>query len=280
MPKPSEILYSTTELIESFRDVPVADTFLNRTFFGDERFFDGKFCQVDFKQGRRLLAPLIKRGQLGRVLERPPIRTSFFDVPTIAPMRPLTVADLDDRLSGETVYDRRPAGERMAEVLADDYLECREAIVRRIEWMTSQLLFKGSITYLLDDGTTDTLEYGTPSEVTPALTWDDADADPFKDLSDAADAIQGESGAVADIIVFGADVLGVFLWNEKVQRWLNMLNFRVMQVEPREGIGTAQHLGNCNRPYAAMYSYAEATEQETLAVGLRSWCLCSRVIAF
>jgi hypothetical protein len=45
--------------------------------------------------------------------------------------------------------------------------------------MSSQLLFKGSITYLLDDGTTETLEYGTPTEVTPAVTWDDAAADPF-----------------------------------------------------------------------------------------------------
>jgi len=45
----------------------------------------------------------------------------------------------------------------VAEIMADDHVECQEAIVRRIEWMSSQLLFKGSITYLLDDGATETL---------------------------------------------------------------------------------------------------------------------------
>lgn len=162
MPTPNELLYSTTELLDGFKEIPPADTFLNNTFFGDTKFFDGKLCEVQFLKARRLMAPLVRRGQFGRVIKRPPVRTSFFDVPLIAPVRPLSVADLEDRQFGEHVYDSRSASDRMAEMVVDDGIELRETISRRIEWMTSQLLFTGSISYRLDDGSTETLEYGPP----------------------------------------------------------------------------------------------------------------------
>ena len=72
---------------------------------------------------------------------------------------------------------------------------------------------------------------------------------------------------MADIIVFGSDVPNVFVRNQKVQTWLNMFNFRIMTVEPQARVGTAQFLGNLNRPYCAMYSYAEMAEQESFTGG-------------
>jgi hypothetical protein len=182
-------------------------------------------------------------------------------------MRPFTIADLEDRAMGETVYDSRPASERVLDALADDFLECREAIVRRIEWMSSQLLFTGSISYLLDDGTTETLEYGTPVEVTPAIPWSDESADPFKDLVSAADGIQAASGAVADLIVLGSAALDTFLRHPKVQSWMNLIRFNVLTVEPEERVLSAQFLGRLTRPYASLYSYVEMAEQESFSGG-------------
>ena len=46
--------------------------------------------------------------------------------------------------------------------------------------------------------------------------------------------------AVADIIVFGSDVLDVFLRNQKVQTWLNLYRFNIMTVEPEKRVLSAQ----------------------------------------
>ena len=52
-----------------------------------ETFFIGRFCQVDTKKARRWIAPVVKRGQIGRVVAREPITTKFFEVPEVRPIR-------------------------------------------------------------------------------------------------------------------------------------------------------------------------------------------------
>lgn len=262
MPTVPEVLYSTTEMLKSFEQIPPAETFLNNTFFGDVSYFDGKLCQVDYRKARRLLAPIVRRGQFGRVVKRPPVRTSFFDVPTIAPIRPLTVADLEDRDVGATVYDSRSAADRLAFDVADDYVDLRESVSRRLEWMTSQLLFEGKISYPLDDGSTESLDYGSPIEIIPPLPWTDDDSDPFRDFVDADKAILTETGYQSDTIVFGAEAVEVWLRHKKVQLWLDIRRFNLVQVEPEVRAGTAQFLGNLTRPGCSMYSYIEQAEME------------------
>ena len=110
---------------------------------------------------------MVKRGQIGRVVAREPIVTKFFEVPEIRGVRETAVTDLDDRLMGESAYSRRTGAERLAEIVAQDLIELVGATTRRIEKMTSDLLFTGAISYLLDDGSIETLSYGTITPVVP-----------------------------------------------------------------------------------------------------------------
>ena len=116
------------------------ETFLNRTFFPGTSYFVGRFCQVDTKKARRWLAPVVKSGQVGRVVAREPYKTTFYEVPEVRAVRETSVTDLDDRLMGETAYSRRTGAERLAEIVARDITELVEAATRRIEQMTRELV--------------------------------------------------------------------------------------------------------------------------------------------
>jgi hypothetical protein len=241
------------------------ESFLNATFFPKESYFVGRHCQVDSRRARRWIAPVVKRGQTGRVVAREPYKTSFFEVPDVRAVRETSVADLDDRLAGETAYSRRTPAERLADVVAADLIDLVGATTRRIEAMTSDLLFKGAISYLLDDGSVETLSYGTVTPIVPAVLWDAVSgSDPCKDLSDAAATIVANSGLMPDTVVMGEAALSVFLNNATVGEQLNKLHIVAggIQPAPPAGVGTAQFIGRLFRPYVSIYGYSETYEDE------------------
>ena len=257
--------FSSADLIPAMEALAPPETFLNRTFFPRESFFIGRFCQVDSKKARRWIAPIVKRGQIGRVVAREPVTTKFFETPEVRAIRETAVTDLDDRLAGETASSRRTPAERLAEVVAADLIDLVGAVTRRIEKMTSDLLFTGAISYLLDDGSTETLSYGTITPIVPSVLWDaTSGSDPIKDLSNAAAAIIANSGLVPDTAVFGSDALSAFLSNATVQSQLDKLHLITGGIQPAapEGIGTAQLIGRLFRPYVSVYGYAETYEDE------------------
>ena len=256
--------FSSADLIPAMEALAPPESFLNQTFFPKESFFIGRFCQVDTRKARRWIAPVVKRGQIGRVVAREPITTKFFEVPEVRAIRETAVTDLDDRLMGESAYSRRTSTERLAEIVAADLIDLVAATTRRIEKMTSDLLFTGAISYLLDDGSTETLSYGTITPIVPTTLWDVPTSDPIKDLTNAANTIIANSGLVPDTVVMGADALSAFLNNPVVQEQLNRLHLVVGGIQPAapEGIGTAQFIGTLYRPYVSIFGYAETYEDE------------------
>jgi hypothetical protein len=258
--------FTSADLLPALEALAPPEIFLNKTFFPNESFFIGRHCQVDSRKARRWLAPVVRRGQIGRIVAREPFKTSFFEVPECRAIRETSVSDLDDRLAGETAYSRRTPADRLAEVVAKDLVELVEATTRRIEQMTASLLFNGSFSYLLDDGSTETLSYGTITPIVPAVLWDaTSGSDPCKDLSSAANAIIAASGLVPDTVVMGADVLRAFLNNTTVQSQLDKLHLIVGGIQPSAptGVGSAQLIGRLYRPYVSVYGYAETYEDES-----------------
>jgi hypothetical protein len=144
----------------------------------------------------------------------------------------MTVADLEERVLGESSYLRKSSDERLADVLAADSIDLINAITRRVEKMSSDLLFAWTISYLLDSGDVETLDYGTVTPIVPAVKWDQAASDPLADLAVAVNSIVANSGLLADVLVLGADVLPVFLGNAKVQDLLNKLNLTLGDIRP------------------------------------------------
>src|SRR5262245_14020186 len=115
---------------------------------------------------------------------------------------------------GESAYLRRTPDERLAELVAQDIIDLVSATTRRIEKMTSDLLFTGKISYLLDDNSTEVLDYGTVTPIVPSVLWDaTTGSDPIKHLSNAASTIIANSCLVPDTVVMGEAALSAFLNN-------------------------------------------------------------------
>jgi major capsid protein E len=262
---PTVTQFTSVDMIPAMEALAPPESFLNATFFPRTSFFAGRFCQVDFRRARRWLAPVVKRNQIGRVVARPPLETRFYEVPEVRGVRETAVADLDDRLLGESAYAKRTGAERLADLVAQDILDLVGATTRRIEKMTSDLLFTGAISYLLDDGSTETLSYGTVTPIVPSVLWDaTSGSDPIKDLSNAANTIIANSGIVPDVCVMGSDALSVFLNNAVVAEQLNKLHLVVGGISPTapQGVGSAQLIGRLFRPYVSVFGYSEAYETE------------------
>jgi hypothetical protein len=262
---PTVTQFDTTAMLMAMEQLQPAQQFLTSTFFPRTEFFEGRFAQVDSKKARRPLAPITKRGQPGRVLVREGITTRFFETPELKPTRVTVATDLDERLPGESSYSRRSADERLAQIIAKDLAELTDSCVRRIEKMSSDLLLTGSISYVLDDASVETLAYGSVTTVVPPVLWDAASgADPIGDLASAVSAIVTASGLLPDTLVLGGDCLTAFLAAPSVQDALNKLHLIQGGIAPSppQGIGVAQFLGRLFRPYLNLYAYDESYEDE------------------
>ena len=263
MPNPTEI-FQTRDIIEGMEaSVPPAQ-FLNATFFPKTSYFVGRFCQVDSRKARQLLAPVVKYGQPGRVVAREPVTTKFFEVPEVKPMRVTLVTDLDVRGFGENVYSKKTPQERFVDILARDLLDLMHSATRRIEQMTSSLLFTGAFSYRLDSGETETLDYGTVTPIVPTTKWDaTSGSDPLGDLQSAVNQIVAASGLMPDTLVLGSNVMSVFLSHPQVIDVLNKLNVSLGAIQPsKPTLGTSQFVGRVYRPYLDLYGYAESYELE------------------
>jgi hypothetical protein len=261
---PATTEFTTVDMLTGMEQLVPAEQFLNAIFFPKTQFFVGRFAQIDTRKARRLLAPVVKRGQSGRAISREPVVSRFYDVPEVKPVRITSVADLDERLLGESTYSKRSPDERLIDLVAQDIIDLTNSIMRRIEQMTASILLTGAFGYLLDDGATETLDYGTISPIIPTGKWD-ATGDPIADLTSAVNTIVTASGLLPDTLVLGADVLTAFLANAKVQDQLNKVHLISggIQPSPPTGIGTAQLIGKLFRPYLTLYGYAESYESET-----------------
>ena len=179
-------------------------------------------------------------------------------------MRVTLVTDLDVRQFAESVYSKKTPQERFTDLVVRDILDLTQSAQRRIEQMTSSLLFTGEFSYRLDSGETETLDYGTVTPIVPATKWDaTSGSDPLGDLQSAVNQIVAASGLMPDTLVLGSNVMSVFLSHAQVTDVLNKLNVSLGAIQPTKPVlGTAQFVGRVYRPYLDLYGYAESYELE------------------
>ena len=90
----SDVLYTTSALLESFKIVPLAPQFLRDKLF--PRVVEASTDQVavEFDNGSQKLAPYCSRFSKGTAVPREKTQTSFFSPPFVKPIRNLTARRL------------------------------------------------------------------------------------------------------------------------------------------------------------------------------------------
>jgi len=228
--------YTTREMMEAIDQTPPVRTFLQKTFFPEDKTHLTEKVEFDVRKGKRIMAPFVSPRKGGKVITRQGFQTNLFTTPKIAPERVLTIDDISKRAIGENIYSQRTPAERENELLAKDMTDLEESIARRKEWMCRQILFEGKIDVVDEDNGVDVqIDFGFDNIVVLGADeqWSLATVDPLILLHWLRKKIIKDTGRAPDIAIFSSDVIEDFITNPFIEKAINLLKYKNVVIEPR-----------------------------------------------
>jgi hypothetical protein len=238
-------------------------TFFRDTFFPGVQTFVTEEVMLDFKKGKRKMAPFVAPRVGGITMDRQGFRTDKYTAPKIAPQRAMTVDDIVIRGMGENIFSQRTPADRQAELLGRDINDFDEMITRREEWMIRELLFNGSITMkgFIDKKNSDfvdqTLDYGfTNKEVLAGSSlWSAGTSEKLADLKRWRLQVIQKSGKAPTMVVFGQSAADEFLSDPEVSEKLKQFNSNFITLSPVVKNDALTYLGRLNELGLDLYTY-------------------------
>jgi hypothetical protein len=249
-------IYSTRTLLKTIKIMKPSNTFFCDTFFPNTETFVTETVDVDFKKGKRKMAPFVAPRIGGIVMDRQGFITKSYKPPRIAPERVVTIDDINRRAMGENLYSTRTPEERARQLLAEDLIELDDYITRREEWMCREVLLNGKIT-MIGEGYEQEVDYQFTNKEALAGTakWTDPASDPIGDLKRWRLAVIQKTGKAPDIAVFASDVVNTFTNHEKVLKRLDNRRLESGLIAPSIQSPAITFIGKIAEIGMEIYSY-------------------------
>ena len=240
------------------RRMPKVHTFIKSTFFKRVKTFVEKKIEVDFVKGNRALAPFIHPKKNNQTIPNMGFQTKDYTPPLIGPDKITTVEDLLQRHAGESQFSGRTPAERAVEKITADFRELDEMITRREEWMATQALFTGKIP-IQGNGIDEEIDFmfTNKEELPKGKTWNDANTDPLDDLDRWFVTVQKEGFISPNICIMARDVAKAFIRNKKVMDLLDVRNYDLAVISPRQLSNGVKYVGSINGLGLDCYTYNE-----------------------
>lgn len=239
--------------------LPPVRTFFRSTFFRHEETFVTKNVDVDFVKGTRKVAPFVSRLIGGKIVPNTGYSTKTYTPPLVAPEKVTTVDDLLQRQPGENPYSGRTPAERAVVKMAQDFTELRDQITRREELMCCQSIFTGTIP-VIGDGVNEIIDFGFTNKetiTTATKKWTNAASDPIEDLKRWHETVQKTGFVNCDMCVMGSDVAKAFINHEKVMKQLDVKNYHLAVIEPKQLPNGVTYIGTIHEIGLDIYKYNE-----------------------
>lgn len=251
-------IYDRRTMLAAVASITSANTFLKDTFFPNTKPFFTEAVDVDYKKGRRKMAPFVSPRIAGKVMERQGFTTKSFKPASIKPMRPITGDDLNGRLMGESVYSSKKPDEYAMELLAEDLLELDTAISRREEWMVAQVLFTGQV-HIVGEGVDQVMDYEFTNKETLSGTdlFSNEASDPIATLKRYRLQVLQKSGITPDRVIMASDVVDAFINHPKVQKLMDITRLTLGKIDPTVLENGVTYLGSISSLGLDIYSYDE-----------------------
>ncbi len=257
---PNEVsIYEPRTMGRIVEKLPPVRTFFRDTFFRREETFNTESVDVDFVKGTRKVAPFVHRIIGGKTVPNTGYETKTYKPPLVAPDKITTVDDLLKRRPGESLVSRRSPAERAVLKMSDDFRELRDMISRREELMCVQSIFTGKIP-IIGEGLNEVIDFGfTNTEVISAATkkWSNAGSDPIGDLKRWHKQVQKTGFTNCNACVMADDVATVFVGHEKVQKVLDVRNYNLAVIQPRQLPNGVTYVGTIHELGMDIYTYNE-----------------------
>lgn len=257
---PNEVsIYEPRTMGRIVEKLPPVRTFFRDTFFRREETFNTESVDVDFVKGTRKVAPFVHRIIGGKTVPNTGYETKTYKPPLVAPDKITTVDDLLKRRPGESLVSGRSPAERAVLKMSDDFRELRDMISRREELMCVQSIFTGKIP-IIGEGLNEVIDFGfTNTEVISAATkkWSNAGSDPIGDLKRWHKQVQKTGFTNCNACVMADDVATVFVGHEKVQKVLDVGNYNLAVIQPRQLPNGVTYVGTIHELGMDIYTYNE-----------------------
>lgn len=228
-------------------------------FFGHEAgLVEDDKAIYDYRKGSRRMAPTVRPGTGGVLMDRDGYETREIGFCQIAPERIIEDQNIRGRMFGEKVLGAMTPQEREKKLLAKDLTDMRKAIQRRREWMARQVLLEGKLsvfTYTNEGrGVAASMiaDYGFTNYFTPTTNWDQAGATIDDDMHAIFDLVYDGLGYV-DVMIMAADVAGALRDNSNYIRLFDGRNINMGELNTQYRGSGLRFLG-WNSDGVEMYS--------------------------
>lgn len=240
------IIYDTITMIAAIEAMPTHRTFLRDRYFptSPADIFPTDEVLIDYKDGNKKLAPVVAPRKGGITVLRDGYTTKRYAPPLVAPLRPLTIDDLNKRGFGENLYSQITPQEREASVLGQDLIDLGVMIDGREEYMAAQALLNNGyvLKQYIDDYGGDYEEFelffydgqNNPARYTPAAKWDSSSSyDIYGDIAAMVKRLTSRGLPAQDLVV-SPEVAQVVINNEKIQKLLDNRRINIGEITPIE----------------------------------------------
>lgn len=257
---PNEVsIYEPRTMGRIVEKLPPVRTFFRDTFFRREETFNTETVDVDFVKGTRKVAPFVHRIIGGKTVPNTGYETKTYKPPLVAPDKITTVDDLLKRRPGESLVSGRSPAERAVLKMSDDFRELRDMISRREELMCVQSIFTGKIP-IIGEGLNEVIDFGftnTETISTATKKWSNAGSDPIGDLKRWHKQVQKTGFTNCNACVMADDVATAFVGHEKVQKVLDVRNYNLAVIQPRQLPNGVTYVGTIHELGMDVYTYNE-----------------------
>ncbi|AUN08966.1 major capsid protein [Clostridium botulinum] len=238
--------------------MPKPKTFLRDTFFRNPLTFPTKRVEVDFTKGNRKIAPFVHPKIGGKTVENTGYKTNIFEPALVAPDTITTADDLLKRMPGENLYSGISPDERAIKKVATDMEKLEAMITRREELMCAQAIFLGKIP-VIGEGLNYEIDFDFTNKETLSGgdLWSTDTSDPIKKIKELHREVQKTGFVNCDVCIMAADVADRFIDHPKVKEKLDVRNYNLATISPKELPNGATYVGTIPELGLDIYQYNE-----------------------
>lgn len=213
-------IYSTRAQLAAIELLPREYSALFDFFCRDAGTVEDEKAIWDFRKGSRRMAPTVRPGAGGVLMDRDGYETREIGFCCVAPERIIEDSNLKGRMFGERVLGAMTPQERERKMMAKDLVDMRKAIQRRYEWMVRQVILTGKLSVFnyTNEGrgieASMIADYGFTNNFVPTNKWDQASAKIDADMRSIFDLVYDGLGYV-DRIFMAPDVADAMIDNSK-----------------------------------------------------------------
>lgn len=252
-------IYSTRAQLAALELLPREYSFLFDTFVTDGGTVEDDKAIFDVRKGGRPMAPFVHTDTGAVNMEREGYNTKEISFCEIAPQRTIDKHDLMKRAFGEDVLGAMTPEQRARKMLAQDMVDMRKAIQRRLEWMARQIILTGKLDIFRythegrDRETTLVADFDFQNNLT-TTAWDQTGHDIEGDFNQMFDMVY-DGGGYVDIILMDPASAAVMLQDDVFMKQYDRKNVEMGEINTKYRGSGIRYLGT-NSLGVEMYSMA------------------------